>query len=111
MNQSIKCELLEHIETTIKELKHYKELSSDISEVHHELFNQDYYIIGYYQAEQWMKQHNITAFQGMEYVHDYESFHFGEKRDYTNAEALVNMIVYIKGEELLYELESEIYAK
>ena len=37
--------------------------------------------------------------------------HFGEKRDYTDAEALVNMIVYIKGEELLYELESEIYAK
>lgn len=111
MNNSIKEELSEYITERIKELKSYKELESEISEVHHELFNQDYYIIGYYQAEQWMKQHNITAFQGMEYVHNYESFHFGEKRDYTNAEALVNMIVYIKGEELLYELESEIYAK
>jgi len=111
MNQSIKSELLEHIETTTKELRHYKELPKEISDLHQELFNQDYYIIGYYQAEQWMKQHNITAFQGMEYVHNYESFHFGEKRDYTDAEALVNMIVNIKGEELLYELESEIYAK
>ena len=111
MNQSIKCELLEHIETTIKELRHYKELPSEISEVHHKLFNEYYYIIGYYQAEQWMLKHNITAFQGIEYVHDYEYLHFGEKRNYTDAEALVNMIVYIKGEELLYELESEIYAK
>jgi len=111
MNQSIKCELLEHIETTIKELRHYKDLPTDISDLHHELFNQDYYIIGYYQAEQWMKEHDITAFQGMEYVHTYEEFHFGEKRDYTNAESLVNMIVYIKGEEILYELEQEIYAK
>ena len=89
MNQSIKSELLEHIETTTKELRHYKELPKEVSDL----------------------KHNITAFQGMEYVHTYESFHFGEKRDYTDAEALVNMIVYIKGEELLYELESEIYAK
>lgn len=111
MNQSIKCELLEYMETGIEEMRRYKELSSDISEVHHKLFNEDYYIIGYYQAEQWMLKHNITAFKGIEYVHDYESFHFGEKRDYTDAEALVNMIVYIKGEELLYELESEIYQK
>ena len=111
MNQSIKCELLEYMKTEIEEMRRYKELSSDISEIHHKLFNQDYYIIGYYQAEQWMLQHNITAFKGIEYVHNYESFHFGEKRDYTDAEALVNMIVYIKGEELLHELESEIYAK
>lgn len=111
MNKSIKEELSEYITERINELKSYKELSSEISEVHHELFNQDYYIIGYYQAEEWLHKHNITAFKGMEYVHNYESFHFGEKRDYTNAEALVNMIVYIKGEELLYELESEIYAK
>ena len=111
MNNSIKCELLEHIETTIKELRNYKELSSDISELHHEIFNQDYYIIGYYNAEQWLLKHNVTAFQGIEYVHNYEEFHFGEKRDYSDAETLVNMIVYIKGEQLLYELESEIYAK
>ena len=111
MNQSIKCELLEYMKTEIEEMRRYKELSSDISEIHHKLFNQDYYIIGYYQAEQWMLQHNITAFKGIEYVHDYESFHFGEKRNYNDAEALVNMIVYIKGEELLHELESEIYAK
>jgi hypothetical protein len=111
MNQSIKCELLEYIETTLKELRHYKDLPTEISDLHHELFNQDYYIIGYYQAEQWLLKHNITAFQGIEYVHDYEEFHFGEKRSYTNAEALVNMVVYIKGEELLYELEEEIYVK
>ena len=102
MNQSIKCELLEYMKTEIEEMRRYKELSSDITEIHHKLFNQDYYIIGYYQAEEWLHKHNITAFKGMEYVHDYEQDNFGEKRDYTNAEALVNMIVYIKGEELLH---------
>jgi hypothetical protein len=111
MNNSIKEELSEYIDERVAEMKKYKDLPTDNVDMHNALFNQDYYIIGYYQAEQWMLHHNITAFQGLEYVHDYEQSNFGEKRDYTDAEALVNMIVYIKGEELLHELESEIYAK
>ena len=72
---------------------------------HYHLFNEDYYIIGYYNAEQWLKKHNINTFQGISFVQDYEREMFGNDgmRNYDNAESLVNMIVYIIGEELLYE--------
>jgi len=72
-------------------------------DLHHELFNTDYYVIGYYQAEQWLKKHNISIFKGIEFVQDYERNNFGPDaiRTYDNAEALVNMITYIIGEELI----------
>lgn len=80
-------------------------------DLHHELFNNDYYIIGYYQAEQWLKEHDISIFRGIEFVQDYERNNFGDDaiRTYDNAEALVNMITYIIGEELImWEMHKEI---
>ena len=96
------------IKTSIKE-----ELTSYINdnkneytdELHFHLFNQDYYIIGYYQAQQWLDKHGISAFEALETIREYEKFHFGECKSYTNAEETVNMLVYIYGEELLSELE------
>ena len=40
--------------------------------MHYELFNVDYYIIGYYQAEQWLSKHDISVFAGIKFVQDYE---------------------------------------
>ena len=80
-------------------------------DLHHELFNNDYYIIGYYQAEQWLKEHDISIFRGIEFVQDYERNNFGDDaiRTYDNAESLVNMITYIIGEELImWEMHKEI---
>lgn len=80
-------------------------------DLHHELFNSDYYIIGYYQAEQWLKKHSISIFRGIEFVQDYQRNNFGPDaiRTYDNAEDLVNMITYIIGEELIMgEMNDEI---
>ena len=96
------------IKTSIKE-----ELTSYINdnkneytdELHFHLFNQDYYIIGYYQAQQWLDKHGISAFEALETIREYEEFNFGECKHYTNAEETVNMLVYIYGEELLTEME------
>ena len=101
---TVKEELKAHIEDGIKEID-FSEF--DDNDLHQELFNTDYYIIGYYQAEQWLKEHNISVFQGIEFVQDYERENFGDDavQTYDNAEKLVNMIVYIIGEELIHQEE------
>jgi len=96
---TIKTELKNHIEENIKNYDCNDEY------LHFHLFNEDYYIIGYYKAEQWLKEHNISIFEGIQFVQEYERENFGTVRTYDNAESLVNMIVYIVGEELIYQEE------
>ena len=67
------------------------------------MFNEDYYIIGYYNAKQWLKRHSLDAFDAISEVQQYEIDNFGEARIYDNAESLVNMLVYIYGEQLCIE--------
>ena len=99
MNTTVKNELKEYINDNIDNYK------KNDPELHHYLFNEDYYIIGSYQAQQWLDKHGISVFEALETIREYEEFHFGECKHYTNAEETVNMLVYIYGEELLTELE------
>ena len=96
MKTSIKEELTEYINDN----KNYYE-----EELHYHLFNQDYYIIGYYQAQEWLDKHGISVFEALDTIREYEDLNFGECKSYTNAEETVNMLVYIYGEELLSEME------
>ena len=96
--RSIKVELIEHIEEYIND----NDISDiDLGDLHNSIFNEDYYIIGYYNAEQWLKRHSISVFEGIRFCQEYEEQNFGECRQYDNAEQLVNMITYIIGEELV----------
>ena len=95
MKASVKEELTEYINDNKND---YSE------ELHFHLFNEDYYIIGYYQAQEWLDQHEITVFEALETIRKYENINFGECKPYTNAEETVNMLVYIYGEELLCEM-------
>lgn len=81
---------------------------TDFSELHHKCFNTDYYIIGYYQANQWLKSHDIDAFEAIDYVRQYEMDNFGEFNTKINSESIVNMYVYIKGEEILNSLDVDL---
>lgn len=75
---------------------------------HFHAFNEDYYIIGYYQAEQWLKKHNMSAFEAIGVCQDWEEEVLGEKQKvYDDAETTVNMLVYVYGEELLNEFDFE----
>tara|TARA_B100000902_G_scaffold108276_2_gene109981 strand:+ start:11342 stop:11692 length:351 start_codon:yes stop_codon:yes gene_type:complete len=104
---TIKTELTQYIQDNILLTDKQKNNICDqyLEDLNFRLFNEDYYIIGYYKAEQWLKKHNISVFAGIEFVQDYERENFGEDgvRNYDNAEKLVNMIVYIIGEELIYQ--------
>tara|TARA_Y100000034_G_C6739581_1_gene328108 strand:- start:120 stop:452 length:333 start_codon:yes stop_codon:yes gene_type:complete len=96
-------EIKEYATDRIKENLAYDKdyLDKDISDIHFDLFNQDYYIIGYYKAEKWLKN---NVFQVIEFIKEYEQDNFGEvTTDLSSSESVVNMYVYIIGEQLLYQ--------
>ena len=101
--ETIKTELQEYITEELQNISIDNMISKgqDVHELHQELFNQDYYLIGYYNCNEWLKKHNINIFEGIEFVQEWEKENFGECKQYTNAEQLVNMITYIIGEEIL----------
>lgn len=96
-------EIAEHAITQLKDGIGSNSYGCDL---HNELFNSDYYIIGYYQAEQWLIA-NTGVFNGVGIVRDYEQSNFGEcNTDLSSSEAVVNMLVYIAGEEILQHSET-----
>ena len=76
----------------------------DDEDLHHKLFNMDYYIIGYYQAEQWLKG---NTFEVIRFIKEYEDFTFGEiHTDLSCPERVANMFAYILAEQVIYELRA-----
>ena len=68
-------------------------------ELHHEVYNTDYFIIGTYKAQQWMGD---NAFNIIGIVKDYEIDNFGEVyTDLSDPEKVVNMFSYIAGEQVI----------
>ena len=86
----------------IDQLKDNVGLDQYIGDLHHYLLNEDYFIIGYYKAEQWLKKDSI--FNAIETIKEYEQENFGQvKTDLSSSESVANMLAYILGEEILYE--------
>ena len=103
MKTSIKEELRSYINERVEEIKRYD--GSELEELHYHLFNEDYYIIGYYQCEEWLKEHEISPFEAIGIIKEYELENFGEiTTDISSSEKVVNMLVYIYGEQLLSEM-------
>jgi len=107
MENSIRLEFLSYL----KDLINDGVLTDDNQEDwHHEAFNADYYIIGYYNAEQWLKKHGVGAFEAIADCIEWEQSMFGEvtlKPCDVNAEKIANLYAYIKGEELLNDLNAD----
>ena len=88
---------------TIEGLEYLKGTNPEASEVHHEIFNTDYFIIGYAAAEEWLDK-NVGSFEAIRTIQEYEKFNFGEvNTDLSSSENVCNMYTYIKGEEILNE--------
>lgn len=95
--------LVELVNYTIDELNDLKGSTIYGCDLHNELFNSDYFIIGYYAAEQWLIK-NTGVFKAIDIIQDYEKNNFGEvQTDLSSSEAVCNMVAYILGEELLQE--------
>ena len=101
MKHSVKAELLEHI-------SEFKGASKN----HFTMFNEDYYIIGYYQAEQWLKGHDIREREAIAICWSYELEEYGDAQTKfvdewgsVNTEKLVNNLVYWYGWSLCNDLQ------
>ena len=89
----------------ISQLEDQIGLDNDVSDLHHYLLNEDYFIIGTYKAKQWL---GSEVFDVIETIREYEQSNFGQvSTDFSDPEKVANMIAYILGEEILSE--SDIY--
>lgn len=73
-------------------------------DLHHKVYNEDYFIIGYYQAEQWLidDNGNNQTFEVLGYVMEQEQENFGEIQTvFDNAETLVNHYAYWLGQTIV----------
>jgi hypothetical protein len=85
----------------IDQLKENVGLDQYIGDLHHYLLNEDYFIIGYYRAEEWLKKDSI--FNAIETIKEYEESNFGQvTTDLSSSESVANMLAYILGEEILF---------
>ena len=72
-------------------------------DLHNEVFNTDYYIIGTYEAKEALKEYDV--FDAIELVQDYEKDNFGEVyTDLSDPEKLINMLYYIIGDDVIAEV-------
>lgn len=77
-----------------------------LNEIHHEVYNTGYFVIGRYQAEQYLVQSG-GVFNAIAEIQDYEENNFGEViTDLSEAEKVCNMLAYIRGEEILNSLDT-----
>ena len=78
-------------------------LDQNINDLHHYLLNEDYFIIGSYRAEQWLKKDDSSVFEAIETIREYEQSNFGQvSTDLSSSENVANMLAYILGEQILY---------
>ena len=78
-------------------------------DLHHEVFNTDYYIIGTDEAKEALEKYGV--WDAIAKVKTYEEDNFGEiYTDLSDPEKLINMLFYIIGEEVLYEMMDGIEA-
>jgi hypothetical protein len=77
-------------------------------DLHNEVFNTDYYIIGTHAAKEALREYDV--FDAIELVQTYEKYAFGEVcTDLGDPEKLINMVYYIIGDEVIsemYEIEA-----
>jgi len=93
-------EIKEYFEDFIKD-QDQDWIDQNIEDLHHHAFNTDYYIIGTYEATQWLGN---QVFNIINFIKDYEMNNFGEvTTDFSSPEAIVNMYVYIIGEGIVFD--------
>ena len=101
-------EIIEHAKEQIQYIYDYdqdKVTVDNLHDLHHEIFNTDYYIIGRYQAIEWM---GTDAFHCIWDIQEYEKNNFGQvTTDLSEPEHVVNMYVYVIGEEILEDVVTE----
>ena len=105
-----RAEIKKYLNDRVKELREYSKdeyntLVKD-GDLHNEIFNTDYYIIGTYEAKQWLAD---QVFDVIGIIQEYEQDNFGEvTTELTDPEKVVNMYTYIIGSDIVTEYLTEL---
>jgi len=76
-----------------------------VSDLQNYIFNEDYYIISYAEAEKALSQYGV--FDAIGEIQDYEKNEFGEvTTDFSSPEEITNMLEYIVGDRVINSLKS-----
>ena len=103
MTTTIETSIIEH---AIDQLENGSLEGQYSDDLHHYLFNEDYFITYYARAEKWLKDNNLSTWEVMRYCNQQEMDNFGEiQTSFDNPETLVNHYAYWRGQELLNSLE------
>ena len=98
MNKEIRTAILDDIKDKLDDANNYV-VDQYACDLHHVLCNEDYFIIGTYQAKKFLGD---SVFEAIEYIKEYENDNFGEvSTKFDDPEKVVNMLAYIIGEEIL----------
>ena len=77
----------------------YEWVRDNWDDLHHHAFNTDEYIIGFARARDWLGD---EVFNAIQCIKEYEEDNFGKVfTDFSDPEKVVNMYVYIVGEEIV----------
>jgi hypothetical protein len=85
-----------------------------VSEFHSKLFNENYYFIYTSDCNNFINSQFDNSFNAIEIVKDYEESNFGTFNTTIQAFNIANMLIYIIGEDLIYNvlnIEDETTAK
>lgn len=110
MKHSLQLSIQQELEEHIKDLIQDGTLTLDnTDDWHFHAFNEDDYIMYHSEAEKWLARHNISAFEAIGEIQEYEQFRFGEViTNFSSPASVVNMYVYILGEEYLQKHQEEL---
>ena len=98
-------EIKAHFEDFINDTNNKDIVENNLDDLHHEIFNTDYYIIGRYEATKWLGD---QVFNIINIIKEYENDNFGSvNTDFSEVEKVVNMYVYIIGEEIVADYINE----
>ena len=91
-------------EILLDNLDGYKGIDSyTFDDVFNDLFNSDYYIIGYKEAEEALQEYGV--FKALEEVQEFDVENFGEwDTDYADPEKVANMLEYIHASEYMQDM-------
>lgn len=94
-------------ETLLDNLDGYEGINSyTFDDVFNDLFNSDYYIIGYKEAADALKEYGV--FKALEEVQEFDVENFGEwDTDYTDPEKVANMLEYIHASKYMQDMLDE----
>jgi hypothetical protein len=96
-------EIIQHAADGIADILREDIDNFPVDELHNRLFNEDYFVIGYYAAEQFLLRCG-GVFNAIGQVKEYEEDNFGViTTDLSSSEAVANMLAYIEGENMLAE--------